>query len=149
MDVYTFNHQKDLPIDPEAVQKLAQAVIAAEGQSFHEAAIHFVDVAAISSLHGRYFNDPTPTDCISFPMDTMNDEGYRVLGEVFVCPQVAAEYAALHGGDPFQEMSLYVVHGLLHLMGYDDMSSEDRARMRQAEERHMRNLAEQGLLLNS
>ena len=98
-------------------------------------------------LHARFFGDPSLTDCISFPMDSEAQEGYRILGEVFVCPQVARRYAESHKGDPYWETTLYVVHGLLHLMGYDDISEKERSLMRAAEGRQMRHLEKRGLIL--
>ena len=72
-----------------------------------------------------------------------------MLGEVFVCPATAIAYAAEHGNDPHQETSLYIVHGLLHLMGYDDLDDASILLMRQAEERHMNQLQTLGLLLDT
>lgn len=73
--------------------------------------------------------------------------GYRVLGDIFVCPQTAVDYATRRDGDPYWEMTLYVVHGLLHLMGYDDIEPKERRRMRAAERRQMKALTTLGLLL--
>jgi len=147
VDTHIFNNQKDLPIDSRAVEAISSAVVALEQKAFDEAAVHFVDEPTICALHQRYFNDPSPTDCISFPMDDANEEGYRVLGEIFVCPKAALDFAAEHKSSPYEETTLYIVHGLLHLMGYDDMNDEDRAKMRSAEERQMVNLKNKGLLL--
>lgn len=124
-------------------------VISFEGQSCKEISIHFVSKKEICDLHGQYFNDPSPTDCISFPLDEEEDEdnGYRILGDVFVCPEVAIEYAATHQTDPYEETSLYVVHGLLHLLGYDDIEDDDEAEMRAAEKRHFAHLKACDLLL--
>lgn len=138
------------------VRSIASEVVALEQLNFDEAAVHFVDEPTICALHQRYFNDPSPTDCISFPMDGIKgeqgdrgSEAYTVLGEIFVCPKAAITYAQEHSVSPFEETSLYIVHGLLHLMGYDDMNEEDRAKMRLAEERHMHNLKAKGMLLAS
>ncbi len=97
-------------------------------------------------LHGQYFNDRSLTDCISFPLDE-SESPYRVLGDVFVCPQVAIAYAGRNGGDPYLETTLYLVHGLLHLMGYDDITEKDRKKMRAAEERHLSHLQKRRLTL--
>src|SRR5262249_50239789 len=97
--------------------------------------------------HARFFDDPTPTDCISFPMDDAESEEWRVLGEIFVCPKAAIRYTEEHGGNPFIETTLYIGHGLLHLMGYDDMNLIDEEQMRQAEKRHMAHLKALGLLM--
>lgn len=99
-----------------------------------EVIIHLVSKPQICKLHADFFNDPSPTDCISFPMDNeLGKEGYRVLGEIFVCPAVALEYAEEHGKDPMDELKLYLVHGILHLLGYDDIKPKDRQKMRRME----------------
>lgn len=101
-----------------------------------EVIIHFVDKKTISKLHKDVFDDPSPTDCISFPIDGPHDsaEG-SILGEVFVCPTVALEYVKKRGGDPDREIALYLFHGLLHLIGYDDTSPKERQEMRRQEKR--------------
>ena len=105
-----------------------------------EITIHLVNKEKISELHAQYFSDPTPTDCISFPLNSIDDTscGYLHLGEVFVCPEVAIEYATSHNIPPLQECILYTIHGILHLLGYDDIDEEDRQKMRKAEERCMK-----------
>lgn len=104
---------------------------------YDEVSIHFIDTPAICALHQQFFNDPTTTDCISFPMDDADATGYRVMGDVFVCPATAKDYVEVHGGDIYKETSLYVIHGLLHLLGYDDIDDDDRQEMRDAEKRYL------------
>src|SRR5262249_2821323 len=104
-----------------------------------EVSVNFVDTETICEIHAEYFDDPSPTDCISFPLDGEEEE-YRVLGEIFVCPQTAIEYAEAHGCCPYQETTLYIIHGLLHLIGLDDIYEKDRAEMRRRETRHLENL---------
>jgi probable rRNA maturation factor len=115
------NDQDALAIAEEAVRSLVQCVLEYEGQTCDEVAIHFVSTQKICELHDEFFNDPSSTDCISFPLDDEEESDYRILGEVFVCPATAVEYAQHHSTDPYEETSLYIVHGLLHLMGYDDL----------------------------
>lgn len=147
MDVCVINQQETLLLRPSVVEALASAVIEFEGIRCDEVSIHFVDVAEISDLHSQFFNDPSPTDCISFPMDEEDEGGYRVLGDVFVCPEVAFDYAKQNNHDPLREITLYIVHGLLHLMGYDDIQDIDISEMRAAEQRHMDHLKALGLWL--
>lgn len=66
-------------------------------------------------------------------MDADCDIGYKVLGEVFVCPAIAKEYANAHQLDFQSEVELYVVHGLLHLIGFDDLKDKERTQMRKEE----------------
>jgi len=83
------------------------------------------DDAEIARIHGDYLDDPTPTDVISFDLDG--------TAEIVVSTQTAARAARLHGHACAHEVALCVVHGLLHLCGYDDRTVPDRAKMRRAE----------------
>jgi probable rRNA maturation factor len=149
MQIQIFNRQNILKIPKVKIKKIVAAVIAYENQSCDEVAIHFVSVKEICELHQTFFNDPSQTDCISLPLDDESEIHYRVLGEVFVCTKTACEYAASHQKDPYDELTLYIVHGLLHLIGYDDIKTKDRAIMRAAEQRHILNLKELKLCLSS
>ena len=142
MKANIFNKQTDLPISLRIFKRIAQEVVAFEKHAFDEVTLHFVDIKTISALHDQYFFDPSPTDCISFPMDEADQIGYKVLGEVFICPRVAIDYAEAHCIDPQTETILYVVHGLLHLMGYDDLETNDEKKMRRAEKKHLKHLHE-------
>lgn len=113
-----------------------------------EVSIHFVTNRKLCQLHEEFFNDPSPTDCISFPIDDAGNSEYRVLGEVFVCPKTAIEYAKKNEKDPYVETTLYVVHGLLHLLGYDDIDPKDRALMRKKERECIEHLRKEGLILS-
>jgi probable rRNA maturation factor len=137
MDIHIFNSQDDVLLDDDAVRALAALVVSGEGQSADEVAIHFVTKTASGQIHDRYFGDPAPTDCMSFPMDESGEEP-RVLGEIFVCPAVAQDYCANGGPLPVQEeVALYIIHALLHLMGHDDMEDEADAKMRAREKVHL------------
>jgi len=148
VDVHIFDQQQDLKISHAKVQDIVRQVLSLEGKNCDEVSIHLVDTPTISTLHERYFGDASITDCISFPIDIPNKKGYCVLGEVFVCPKVAIDYAKEHKCEPYHEMTLYIVHGLLHLLGYDDQG-EVEAEMRAAEARHMKNLGAKDLLLDA
>lgn len=148
MNIIAENRQTDLKIDPNQITPLAQAVIAYEGFHTDEVAIHIVSNEEMCELHNDYFDDPSPTDCISFPMDNDDPSGFNTLGDVFVCPKIAIEYATEHKIDPYEELTLYIVHGLLHLMGYDDIEDEDREEMRAAEKKHMDHLKTLDLCLS-
>jgi probable rRNA maturation factor len=134
------NRQSVYSLPTLLVKRVVKSVIEFEGQDCDEVSIFFVSTLAISKLHKQFFDDPTPTDCISFPIDISESFGYRVLGDVFVCPETAVKYVEEHGGNIEREMILYIVHGLLHLMGYDDIDVKDRKAMRLAEKRHLKYL---------
>lgn len=147
MDVHIFDQQKDLLISHAQVEDIVREVLKHEDIRCDEVSIQFVDTPKICELHHRYFDDPTTTDCISFPLDPPGTEGFCVLGEVFVCPETAIDYAKTNKINPFHEVTLYVVHGLLHLIGYDDISEKDEPLMRKAENRHINNIKNKELTL--
>jgi probable rRNA maturation factor len=149
MIVNIFNEQKSLSICTEQVEALARAVILQENRLYDEVNVFFVETPKICQLHREFFNDPSPTDCISFPLDGCEDETfpYRILGDVFVCPATALDYASTNKLDPYEETSLYIVHGLLHLMGYEDNEEEMLVKIRQAEKRHLDHLRTLDLIL--
>jgi len=99
-----------------------------KGVATQEVAIYFIGSRKITQLHAEFFNDPTPTDCITFPF------GGQLLGEILVCPKAALDY---NPQKPYEETTLYIIHGLLHLLGYDDIDSKKRALMRREEKRLM------------
>jgi probable rRNA maturation factor len=144
------NQQKDLPIPTRLIKRIAMEVVALEIKRaastnvYSEVGLHFITTRAMCRLHDRYFDDPSTTDCISFPVDSTQCEE-RLLGDVFVCPKTAIDYATLHDIDPQQELILYVIHGLLHLLGYDDIHPKERVKMRAAERRHLRHLNALGI----
>lgn len=148
MNIQVYNHQQDVKISPEAVSAIVKEVLNKENKKCDEVAIHFVETSKICELHSEFFNDPSPTDCISFPIDEAGCAGYCVLGEVFVCPKTAIEYASLHNIPVYQEITLYIVHGLLHLLGYDDIGDRE-PEMRNAEKLHMKNLEMHNMIMNA
>ncbi len=126
------NKQKDLSLSAASAKKILIFLTKMLKVSTDEIIVHFVNKTEITRIHGEFFADPTPTDCMSFPIDPPNTEtqGHRILGEIFVCPRVALEYAEENGSDPYEETTLYMIHGFLHLLGYDDLTPGPRKKMR-------------------
>ncbi|MCB1114273.1 MAG: rRNA maturation RNase YbeY [Chlamydiia bacterium] len=145
MKIHLVNQQKDLKLDRILWRKAIKEVAALQNETFEEVTLHFVTQDAICQLHDDYFNDPSPTDCISFPIDGP-DEPHRILGDVFICPKTAIDYTHKNGGDPEREALLYGIHGMLHLFGYDDMTPEERQKMRRYEKKHLKNLEAKGII---
>jgi len=123
-----YNRQANLPIKISSVRKLVSFFLQEKKVACKELSLYFVGKKKISQLHADHFQDPSPTDCITFPLDQ------DFLGEIFISPQAALAYNPEH---PYEETTLYVLHGLLHLLGYDDIDRKDRARMRREEKRLM------------
>ncbi len=88
----------------------------------------FVDDETLQEMHARYLNAPTPTDVITFDL---GDE--VVEGEIYISYQRAGEQAKQYGVTLQQEILRLVIHGLLHLKGYDDIEETDRRKMKQLE----------------
>lgn len=85
------------------------------------AAVFLVDDRGIAEAHGEFFDDPSPTDVITFPLGN--------YGEILLGVEVARRQAEEYGVAFEREMALYVVHGLLHLAGHEDATGKGRARM--------------------
>lgn len=100
-----------------------------------ELSIAFVDDAEICRLHDEFLDDPTVTDVITFPGDPVVTPGDPMpfAGEICVCVDQAVREAPKHGFTTDDELTLYLVHGWLHLAGHDDLSDAPRAAMREAE----------------
>lgn len=81
-------------------------------------------------------------------MDDADEEGYRLLGDVFVCPETALEYVKTTQENVYHEITLYTIHGLLHLLGYDDKEDDERAEMRAEEARYLEHVAAKGLWIH-
>ncbi len=130
------NNESGLPVDAEAV--VAQARFQLKELRIHPAAelsVLFVDEAAMAALHMQWMDEPGPTDVLSFPMDELREPGADeeptegLLGDIVICPQVAARQAAEQGHSRDREMSMLLTHGLLHLLGHDHAEPDEHARM--------------------
>lgn len=102
-----------------------------------ELSLVFLSDPALAQLHATFLADPTTTDVITFE----GDPALGVAGEVCVSVDTAANYAKQHRRDFATELLLYVVHGWLHLAGYDDLQPAKKRIMRRAEARALNLLA--------
>jgi probable rRNA maturation factor len=133
------DEQTDVAVDVDRWCRLAGDVIGSEGAE-GELTLTFVDRDEIAVLNREYMGVDGPTDVLSFPLDgsaAAVSEGVPVLlGDVVVCPSVAADEAPEHAGTLDDELALLVVHGVLHVLGHDHAASADSERM-QARERDL------------
>ncbi|MGL5626199.1 MAG: rRNA maturation RNase YbeY [Candidatus Rhabdochlamydia sp.] len=148
MHIKLFNSQKDLLFSKLKVKKVVFFLLEFLQIKTDEIQIQFVTEKRISQLHSLFFQDPTPTDCITFPIDSALDkpDGYHLLGEIFICPKVAKQYAEKNHINPFEELCRYVVHGILHLIGFEDEKPALRAQMKRKENMCLKHLKQRGLL---
>jgi probable rRNA maturation factor len=152
--IFAANEQTDVDIDVERYVRLADLVLESERVLPDvEMSLLFVDEGTITELHERYLGEHGPTDVLSWSMDDDvspsgrdPDHGGRgpgspvdppdpptVLGDVVVCPAVAARQAAERGVDVADELALLVVHGVLHLLNYDHAEPAEEAAMQRRE----------------
>lgn len=101
-----------------------------------ELSLVFLTDAALAQLHADFLDDPTTTDVITFE----GDPAAGVAGEICVSADTAAAYAKKHRRDFSAELTLYIVHGWLHLAGYDDLQPAKKRVMRRAEARALQTL---------
>jgi probable rRNA maturation factor len=121
------SNRQTSPIDEESLAELAERTLLAEEAGPVELSLSFVDIEEMAELHQQYMGEPGPTDVLSFPL---GDDG--LLGDVVVCPQEAGR----NNPDLQSELRLLVVHGVLHLLGYDHETEEERNEMWPRQERH-------------
>ncbi|MCA8978905.1 MAG: rRNA maturation RNase YbeY [Planctomycetes bacterium] len=127
---------REVPADElsdEAIRAAVRAALEHGGVSGRTVDVVLVDEPTLTELHGRFLDDPTPTDVIAFELGEGDEEDGDPWGEVYVSVDRAREVAGRRGVEPARELALYCVHGTLHLVGFDDIDPEDRARMRDAE----------------
>jgi probable rRNA maturation factor len=91
-----------------------------------------VERGVMAELNAPHMGGDGPTDVLAFPMDAPGESlpgEPAILGDVVVCPDVAAAQAVEHGGDELAEVELLVVHGILHLLGFDHAAEADKREM--------------------
>lgn len=106
-----------------------------------ELSLVFLTDAALAQLHADFLDDPTTTDVITFE----GEPALGTAGEICVSADTARAYARDHGRDFAAELTLYLVHGWLHLAGYDDLRPAKKRRMRAAEARAVKLLQAHGV----
>lgn len=118
------------PSDREALAELLGAVLGAEGVGEGAAAgLLLVDPEEMAQLNAEHLGGRGPTDVLSFPLDGVGEGAGWMVGDVVVCPEVAASQAADHAGSAEDELRLLVVHGGLHLCGWDHADDSQRRQM--------------------
>ncbi len=137
IEVHVVDDQSDVAVDAARWAALVSDVL--EAEAVHgpgEATVVFVEAEPMAALNQLHMGKRGPTDVLSFPIDAGEITAgidHRLVGDVVVCPSVAAENAPAHAGSTDDEIALLLVHGTLHLLGYDHMEDDERARMWQRE----------------
>jgi len=131
------SNQYKLLADPIEAAKQLYRTLEASGAfpiAPGELSVVFVTDATIGQIHGDFMDDPSATDVITFPANSEMESAGEIIVSVDHARSRAEEL-----GEPFsRELSLYLVHGWLHLAGYDDRNETDRAGMRIAEQQALK-----------
>ena len=131
MAVEVANLQRRVPISPRRLGRTARQALKDLGRP--DALVHltFVDDALIRQLNARYIGHNRPTDILAFPLDVPGPS--RLWGEIVISAETAGRQARRLGIPVGLELDLLVVHGLLHLAGYDDRAAGEARLMHQRE----------------
>jgi len=142
MEIHDF--QDHIPVDADRIRSV---VVAAAGERNPAISVSIVDNATIHALNWEHLGHDRATDVISFDyssesMASAECDGSSddVDGEVIASAEQAAIVADDMGRDPFSELLLYIIHGVLHLRGYNDRSDEEKKEMRIREKEVCREL---------
>ncbi len=148
-----YNRQRDVPICLRSVKKLVICCLQYWGIVTNQVYIYFLEDKALAHLHNEIFSDPSLTDTITLPMDAQQSQASpHVLGEAFISPRAAQRFLKHRANDVdilYEEISRYVVHSLLHMIGYDDQTPEERKKMRVKENQALCMLREKRALVIS
>jgi probable rRNA maturation factor len=156
IDIYAADEQHDHEIDLERWVDLARDSLTDEGvRGLAEVSLIFADEPTIADLNQQFMGHEGPTDVLSFPIDDEPEPTGRVpdaggsgpgepplaeipqlIGDVVICPAVAARNAVEHEVTFDDEVALLVVHGVLHLLGWDHVIDDEAERM-EAREREL------------
>jgi probable rRNA maturation factor len=130
------DRQRSLRVSAPGLERLVRRALAAEAIEHAEIGIMLVDDRRIAAVHRRWLGVAGPTDVITFDLSagTAGPPQATVLaGDIVVSTETARRMARLVGWTPRQELAYYIVHGILHLTGYDDLTAAGRRAMRARE----------------
>ena len=130
MEITVQGDQKTLRLNLKNIKALGQAVLKLLKQPKDTfVSISFVSKAEIKKLNRQYFRKNRITDVIALEYKK-NDSFYKdYLGDIIIAPEIAKSNAAIYGVKFSDELSLYVIHGILHLLGYDDTTPASKKRI--------------------
>lgn len=125
-----------LQIDADALKLILERALAAEAADEYAITVVLTDRETIHRMNRDYLGHDYPTDVLSFDLTDADSEA-ALEGEVYVDMDMARERYAEFGSSFQEEVFRYAVHGLLHVLGYDDATDEQRKRMHDLETRYL------------
>ncbi len=129
MSVFVANEQEHA-VDETRLAALAGHVLKSENvDEAAELSVLLVSKGHMQRLNSRFADEDDATDVLAFPMMEDDDETGALLGDVVICPDVAQVNASTMNHSLAQELDVLIVHGILHLLGYDHQNEEERKQM--------------------
>lgn len=128
--------ETETPIDFDRMERAVAKILADAGVERGRMEVVVLDAEPMRETNVQFLGHDYPTDVLAFALEDDLENGL-LEGNVLVCPDVAAERAPEFGWDAAEELLLYVIHGALHLVGYDDHSPEDAPTMRAKEREYL------------
>jgi probable rRNA maturation factor len=130
--VFVQNLQKKIPIEPKKIKASVLKVLQIEGtKKTGQINLLFVTDKKIRELNLKYLGKKSATDVLSFDISASRG---KILADIVISADAAVRNARIFGTLPPYEMHLYAIHGLLHLLGYDDKRKKDKIKMQKREE---------------
>lgn len=134
MKIYLENRQRSTRINRKRVKRELGKALRLLGLHRAELSVLFVNSSRMTYLNGRYRGISGPTDVLSFPMSDSPGGDRSILGDIVVCVPRALSQAGEYGVTFHDEMLRLLLHGLLHLLGYDhEISAYQRRKMEKKE----------------
>ena len=129
------------------IKKIALTILELVGEKNAELSLALIGNLEIKKLNARYRKKDYATDVLSFPVEGIVLKETRLLGDVVVSVEKAVEQARAHGHSSEQELVKLLIHGIVHLIGYDhERSARDARAMRRVEKSIYRQLCERGVI---
>lgn len=130
------DEQDDIVVDTKKITTLCEKILADASVRTGRLGVVLVDPETIRQYNRDFLQHDYPTDVISFPIEERLSDGH-LEAEVLACTQVAKERAGEFAWTPEEEILLYIVHGVLHLVGFDDATPDTRSEMRKKEKEYL------------
>ena len=137
-EIVIANRQRTRRLDRKVIEQLAQIVLTDLGVENVELGLQFVSAKEMARVHDQFMNISGSTDVITFDHGGAPPQG--IHGEIFICIDDAITQAREFKTTWQSEVARYVIHGVLHLLGYDDLKPKARAKMKREENRLVRHV---------
>ncbi len=135
MAIWFKTHLRRISVRTKTIQHVTQSILEQAGQPTAQLSLSLVGKTRMRRLNRTYRGRDYPTDVLAFPMKNMGVQTEVFLGDVVICMPVAIGQAARFGNTPDQEILRLLIHGILHLLGYDHEHSQQEAARMQRKER--------------